>query len=216
MALRAHPRVSARARRRRTASPIQRGRGPRWTFRSRPTRQPAWRRTGWEAVRMGLLAPAVEVLSEWVESDGSVTPAIVRSGNVFATSFSILAFVTRTHTSEPFELGEFRSTPRSVGIEILLLAVLDSMPRAASLPRYRVLPWPFGAEFALNVRHDFDRPLSPGRVSDVLMRHGRAGSSATWYWRAGHLACIRSRPRPVGSAPPGEPGSPTRGQVSPT
>ena len=53
--------------------------------------------------------------------------------------------------------------------------------------RPRIMPWPEGAEWALNVRHDFDRAQSRGQVKRVLAAHAAAGTAATWYWRSRHV-----------------------------
>jgi hypothetical protein len=74
-----------------------------------------------------------------------------------------------------------------VGHETLLLALLDALHDAAGATSARVLPWPAGVRWALTVRHDFDRPLSPRAVRWRVGMHDRLGTRATWYWRARHL-----------------------------
>jgi SAM-dependent methyltransferase len=79
----------------------------------------------------------------------------------------------------------------------VLLALLEDMHARAGIARARVLPWPTGVRWVLNVRHDFDRPLDAGAVKAILKKHRAAGTSATWYWRARHL---RGRNRDHGLA----------------
>jgi len=128
------------------------------------------------------------VLAEWLdEDDGSRTPAMVRRGTLLGCSFGLFTAVVRGHTSEPWGHAEHRSSPRTSGLETLILGVIDGMFAEASRPRPRALPWPRGATWALTVRHDFDRPLDEAAVSRVLEAHARVGTCATWYWRSRHL-----------------------------
>jgi hypothetical protein len=77
------------------------------------------------------------------------------------------------------------------------MALIDGMHERAGLAVARVLPWPKGANWVLNVRHDFDRPLDPSTVERVLAGHTRAGTSGTWYWRSRYLQS--SLPGPIGA-----------------
>lgn len=153
-------------------------------------RAEAWRAPGWE---LGAWPDAggSAVLAELGPASGTTAPApaagIVRRRAVVACSFGLLGFLGQTHTSEPFPAGEHLSSPPTIGLEGLLLALLDQLHADAGLTRARVLPWPAGVRWALSVRHDFDRPLDAPAVRDVLMRHRRLGTAATWYWRACHL-----------------------------
>ncbi|MHB8656850.1 MAG: hypothetical protein ACYC91_02695 [Solirubrobacteraceae bacterium] len=146
----------------------------------------AWRTAGWSAERWSLSA-ASEVLATWTAEGAEPTPAVVRHGNLFATSFSLFCVVAQAHTAEPWYHGEYRSSARSTGLETLLLSIVDEMHRLAGMIRPRVLPWPRNARWVLNVRHDFDRFLEPPVVAEVLARHEAAGSAGTWYWRSRHL-----------------------------
>lgn len=152
----------------------------------------AWRQPGWSATRWQVDAPA-RVVAEWISPDGETrSPGLVQSGNVFATAFGLLGFIGQSHTAEPFQGQEYRNWPRSTGLETLLLGLLDLMHAAAGATRARVLPWPRGVRWAMNVRHDFDRPLTAAQVGVVLDTHRAAGTSATWYWRARHLTGLRT------------------------
>jgi hypothetical protein len=111
----------------------------------------------------------------------------VRAGGIYALSFGLFAYLAQSHTAEPVAGAEHRTSPRTLGLEVLLLALLGQMYARAGRPLARVLPWPDGYHWALNVRHDFDRRLPSRRVREVLRRHDSAGSAATWYWRARHL-----------------------------
>ena len=150
-----------------------------------------WRAPGWHAERWSVTDES-EVLGVWSEATGTRSPAIVRRGNVTACAGSLFAYLVRAHTCEPWARGEFCSSPRSAGIEGMLLALVDELHRRAGVVRVRVRPWPRGASWVLNVRHDFDRSLPSARVAALLREHTRTGSAATWYWRSRHL----DRPRP--------------------
>lgn len=164
--------------------PIEAGRAKRW-------RVPGWDVQRWD------VGPDVTVLAEWSETDGAGRwPAIVRSGALTACSFSMFAYLGQQASVQPFEGPEHLSWPRPAALEAMLMALLDRMHRCAGFSRARVMPWPEGAEWALNVRHDFDRPQSRKQVDRVLAVHARAGTSATWYWRARHLESSRSPSNP--------------------
>ncbi len=152
-----------------------------------------WRAPGWDAERWSLSAEA-EVLAEWTDSGGrrEQRPALVRRGPLIAASFSIFGFLGQQTTIQPFAGAEHLIWTRPFALEALLAALLDAMHRRAGIPRPRVLPWPEGAEWALNVRHDFDRAQSRGQVGRVLAAHAAAGTAATWYWRARHVDGARS------------------------
>jgi hypothetical protein len=146
-------------------------------------REPAWNAESWQ------LDPDVEVLAEWLPETrlDERLPGIVRRGSVTACAFGLFAFLVQAHTSEPTSGAEFRSGSRCVALEHLLMAILDDLHARAGAVRARIRPWPRGAQWILNVRHDFDRFLTPVQVSRILLAHDRAGSAATWYWRARHL-----------------------------
>jgi hypothetical protein len=147
----------------------------------------AWRRLGWAANRWAVSEPA-RVVSEWLPDESEERlPGVVQSGRFYACSFGIFAFIGQAHTTEPFEGTTFRNCERSTGAESLLLGLIDLMHADTNAVRARVLPWPRGASWVLNVRHDFDRTLMPEQVAAVLAGHDRVGSRATWYWRARHV-----------------------------
>lgn len=144
-------------------------------------REPGWRASWWRDAGTG------EVLATWTSREGAASPALVRAGTVSALSFGLFAYLGQSHTAEPVAAAEHRSSPRALGLEVLLLALLEQMHARAGRPLARLLPWPDGYRWALSVRHDFDRRLSLRRTHAVLRRHAAFGSAATWYWRARHL-----------------------------
>jgi ubiquinone/menaquinone biosynthesis C-methylase UbiE len=152
-----------------------------------------WRAPGWDAERWSLSAEA-QVLAEWRDGDGGGErrPALVRRGPLMACSFSLFGFLGQQTTIQPFAGAEHLIWPRPFALEALLAALLDEMHRRARVARPRIMPWPEGAEWALNVRHDFDRAQSRGQVGKVLAAHAAAGTAATWYWRARHVDGARS------------------------
>lgn len=152
-----------------------------------------WRTPGWDAERWSL-STETEVLAEWVDSGGSreQRPALVRRGPLLAASFSLFAFLGQQTTIQPFAGAEHLIWTRPFALEAMLAELLDEMHRRARATRPRILPWPEGAEWALNVRHDFDRVQSRGQVARVLAAHTAAGTAATWYWRARHVEGPRS------------------------
>jgi SAM-dependent methyltransferase len=150
-----------------------------------------WRAPGWEAERWSLSAEA-RVLAVWRAGGGEGQPALVRRGPLMATSFSLFGFLGQQTTIQPFAGAEHLIWPRPFALEALLAALLDEMHRRARTPRPRIMPWPEGAGWALNVRHDFDRPQSRGQVGRVLAVHEAAGTAATWYWRTRHVQSARS------------------------
>jgi SAM-dependent methyltransferase len=152
-----------------------------------------WRAPGWDAERWTLSAEA-QVLAEWRDAGdgGERRPALVRRGPLIACSFSLFGFLGQQTTIQPFAGAEHLIWPRPFALEALLAALLDEMHRRARVPRPRIMPWPEGAEWALNVRHDFDRAQSRGQVGKVLAAHAAAGTAATWYWRARHVDGPRS------------------------
>lgn len=137
------------------------------------------------------VASDADVLSDWIADGNERRPAIVRRGRLYASSFDLLAALGYAHTAPPWGPGEFRSSPRTLELEHLLLTIVDLMYRDAGAVRARVRPWPSGHEWALTVRHDFDRAMSARRVAAVVDRHSAAGTAATWYWRARHLGGSR-------------------------
>ena len=148
---------------------------------------PCWHFRHWQVDR------ASEVLADWrSEATAPASPAVVRSGRVVGSAFELFAYLGQAHSSEPWPHGEFRNAPRTSGVEALLLAVIDELYALSAQPRVRLLPWPAGYRWALNVRHDFDRPLGPREVERVVDGHVQAGTAATWYWRARHLDPPRS------------------------
>jgi len=155
-----------------------------------PEQARAWRAAGWAAERW-TLAPESEtsVLAEWraAASDES-TPALVGSGGLVGCSFGLFAYLGQSHTVMPFESGEWRNWPRTLGLEVLLLALVDRLHERAGQPRARILPWPNDIAWALSIRHDVDRLLVPQEAERLLARHREVGTAATWYWRASQLA----------------------------
>jgi hypothetical protein len=153
-----------------------------------PPQVEAWRNTQLRAERWAV-GSATSVLAQWVPVEAGLprSPAIVRHRRWRACSFELFSLLARAHSSEPWASGEFRTSPRVTGLETLLLGLIDAMHAEQAQPRARVLPWPRGASWALTVRHDYDRRLSPADVRAVLDAHADVGTRATWYWRARHV-----------------------------
>jgi ubiquinone/menaquinone biosynthesis C-methylase UbiE len=147
-----------------------------------------WRAPGWRSERWSLAAET-EVLAVWRDAGGGeeARPALVRRGSLLAASFSLFGFLGQQTTIQPFAGAEHLIWSRPFALEAMLAALLDDMHRRARVSRPRIMPWPEGAEWALNVRHDFDRAQSRGQVARVLAAHAEAGTAATWYWRARHV-----------------------------
>jgi hypothetical protein len=149
-------------------------------------RAAAWQELGWDVQRWTLEGDG-EVLADWIsENPADRWPAVVVRDRLVGVNFGLFAYLGQRHTSEPFNEREHRMSARSLGLEILLLAVIDRLHRAAGRARARVLPWPSEVNWVRGVRHDFDRPLAPDRVAEVLDGHARTGTVATWYWRSRH------------------------------
>ena len=149
----------------------------------------AWRTERLELRRWHVTdADAVETLAEWVSGDSPTErfPVIVRRDSLIACAFGLFDLLGRRHTSEPFDPGEWRTSPRSAGLEAILLGLVDEMHRSRGASRARVLPWPDPYRWVQTVRHDFDRPLSADDTKTVLEAHRRLGTRATWYWRPRH------------------------------
>ncbi|HWH45680.1 MAG TPA: class I SAM-dependent methyltransferase, partial [Thermoleophilaceae bacterium] len=121
------------------------------------------------------------------EQSGDRWPAIVRRDNVVGCCFSLFAFLGQGATIAPFDGAQHLNWHRPLALEATLIALIDDMHRRAGAVRARVLPWPMGVDWVLNVRHDYDRELTRPRLEAVLDAHARAGTAATWYWRARHV-----------------------------
>lgn len=149
----------------------------------------AWRALSWDVERWSV-SDESETLADWTQTDGSNNrwPALIRQGSLIGASFSIFRYLGQQATVQPFEGPEHLSWQRSTALEALLSALLDDMHRRAGVDRPRVLPFPEGAGWALNVRHDFDRAQSRKQVDQVLAVHADAGTAATWYWRSRHVS----------------------------
>jgi hypothetical protein len=146
----------------------------------------AWRRTTW-TVEKWTVTEGLEVLATGRRSAGDTPfPAIVRRGRLVGIAVGLLEYVSRLQTSEPSLGGDWPTSPRGVGLETLVMALVDLVFAASGLARLRVRPWPHGARWAMSVRHDVDRPITVGEVQELLAAHRRVGSAATWYWRARH------------------------------
>jgi ubiquinone/menaquinone biosynthesis C-methylase UbiE len=158
-----------------------------------PAQAERWRAPGWDAERWSLTAEP-EVLADWINTGGDreCRPALVRRGSLCAASFSLFGYLGQQTTIEPFDAAEHLIWSRPVALEAILVGLLDDMHRRARVVRPRILPMPEGACWALNVRHDFDRAQSRSQVERVLDIHAKAGTAATWYWRARHVGKKRS------------------------
>jgi SAM-dependent methyltransferase len=176
--------------------PVDRAEGLGWADLAVPIgaeQAERWCAPGWDAERWSLSAEA-RVLAEWRDADaaGERRPALARRGPLIAASFSLFGFLGQQTTIQPFAGAEHLIWTRPFALEAMLAALLDEMHRRARVPRPRIMPWPEGAEWALGVRHDFDRAQSRGQVGRVLAAHAAAGTAATWYWRARHVGGSRS------------------------
>ena len=154
-----------------------------------------WALPGWGVQRWSVDRRRCELLAWWIDEAGVRSPAIVRRDNVVGCCFGLFSFLAQSHTTPPARRAETNHWPRSIGVEALLLALIDGALAQAGLARARVMPWPAGTTWALSVRHDFDRHLDAEEVARVLDRHDAAGTSATWYWRAAHLGSERTYDR---------------------
>jgi hypothetical protein len=129
-------------------------------------------------------APHLETLATWLGENGDRCPAVVRSGSTIATSLSLFAYLGRHHTSPPWPREADLISFRTIGLEVMLLGLIDLMFARSGSARARILPWPRGVRWVRSIRHDFDRPLSAESLDAALAAHRRLGSAATWYWRS--------------------------------
>jgi 2-polyprenyl-3-methyl-5-hydroxy-6-metoxy-1,4-benzoquinol methylase len=161
-----------------------------------------WGEPAWSAERWSSSGEA-ETLAEWVELGGEERrwPGLVRQGSVTASCFSLFGYLGQQLTMAPIEGPEHLIWQRSIALEAALFSLIDEMHGRAGAARTRVMPWPEGAEWVLNVRHDFDRSQTRRQVEKVLEAHADAGSAATWYWRARHAGPVAAR---VAAAPKNE------------
>jgi SAM-dependent methyltransferase len=150
-------------------------------------RAAAWAEPGWAVERWEVDRDHADVLVWWLGAEDERWPAIVRREHVVGCCFGLFSFLGQSHTTPPARRDETNHWPRSIGVEAMLLALIDDLLERAGRVRPRVMPWPAGATWVLNVRHDFDRHQTAGEVEATLGRHARAGTAATWYWRASHL-----------------------------
>ena len=102
------------------------------------------------------------------------TPAIVVRDGLVGCCFGLFAFLGQSHTAEPFTGMEFRSWPTTEGTEAVLLGIIDLLHARGGLRRARLLPWPEGVNWVLNVRHDMDRAPTPSAAADLVHRHASA------------------------------------------
>jgi hypothetical protein len=123
-----------------------------------------------------------------LQLDGQALPAIWRRENTIATSFQLLAQIVHGHTVEPLAepFAAFRSGD-TIALEYLLLHVLgralaERPPRAIT-----VAPWPWGARYALTIRHDVDRVLDRQQFSRLLEFERRHGLGVSWFWLSDRL-----------------------------
>src|SRR3954452_5243159 len=131
----------------------------------------AWKVPGWH-LQIAQLRDDVRVLAHWARgSAGDRHPAVFANGSLTACTFGLFAALAQNHTSEPAAADSWPSSARVIGLETLLLALLDRLHKQAGVVRPRVLPWPEGRSWALNVRHDFDRPIAAASVAELLERH---------------------------------------------
>jgi SAM-dependent methyltransferase len=159
---------------------------PNTGFTVAPETALAWAEPGWDVQAWGG-ARKRDVLAVWIAPDGERWPAIVRSGSVVACCFGLFSFLAQAHTTPPARGADTNHGPRTEGLEAVLLALIDGCLARAGMPRARVLPWPAGATWVLSVRHDVDRRQPAAEIRAIVERHGRLGTSATWYWRASQL-----------------------------
>lgn len=158
-------------------------------------RAKAWAQAGWDVERWTVDADTRVLADYRLELDGDRWPAVITRGSMTGIAFGLFGYLGQAHTSEPCAPGEWRSNHRTAGIEGLLLGLISEALVAGGATRTRILPWPGEARWALNVRHDFDRPIPYRDVQNVLRGHAAVGTRATWYWRARHLARHRQHTR---------------------
>ena len=166
----------------------------------------AWRAAGWDAQRWSVPDNS-EVLADWrrVDDETDRWPGVVRRAGLVGFAFGVFSFLGQVHTGAPADGDQWRSWPRTTALEALVLALIDAAHIRAGVPRLRLLPWPQGTAWVLSIRHDFDRWMDRREVTEVLNRHRRAGTAATWYWRARHVKAADpltgAVPRVVAAAP---------------
>ena len=159
-----------------------------------PQQADAWRAPGWDSERWEQVRRDSRLLADWLTPDRSErTPAIVVRDGLVGCCFGLFAFLGQSHTAEPFTGMEFRSWPTTEGTEAILLGIIDLLHARGGLRRARLLPWPEGVNWVLNVRHDMDRAPTPAAAADLVHRHASAGTAATFYWRARHLRARHGR-----------------------
>src|SRR5204863_3182509 len=106
----------------------------------------------------------------WQAAGGQQWPAVARRGRFVGCCFGLFAFVVQGHTAVPSRAGEYLTWQRTEGLEAMLLALVDAALADEGRSRARVMPWPAGRTWAMSVRHDVDRPLSPEDAAALVRR----------------------------------------------
>ncbi|MHB8656847.1 MAG: methyltransferase domain-containing protein [Solirubrobacteraceae bacterium] len=109
-------------------------------------------------------------------------PAIARRAGVVACSFDFFSLLVHRHTAEPIDGSQWRRAQRTLGLEAVLLGIVDLLHQEANAVRARVLPWPHGRQLVQVIRHPVDEPADTAAVREQLDRLKEREQAATWFW----------------------------------
>lgn len=110
---------------------------------------------------------------------GERTPAVAQAGSHIVSAFGLLALLAERHAPHPEE-----GAHPTLGLEVMLLAIIDHLHRAVDVPRVRVTGWAGGARMGAALLHEVRGPLAARDVAVVANHDDAAGLSPTWSWPA--------------------------------
>lgn len=129
------------------------------------------------------------------DNDAAPFAAAVSDGDRTVFSIPIFDLLAASHAFAPLPVGYYAHTARGNSFEVeqwLIERVVEPATRSA-LGRVRVGQWPSSFEAALTVRHDYDRPVPPGELAELLALYDRLGVRSSWGFLVDKLDPVLAR-----------------------
>jgi len=114
-------------------------------------------------------------------------PIVVRRRNVVVSGCPLFDVFGFNHAMPALDKGFYRSHFRSYQfpVERWLANLLKDHAEKCGLSVSRKPLWPNGAQAALSVRHDYDRPITMARLKEMLAFYAKNEIRATWFLLVG-------------------------------
>ncbi len=118
----------------------------------------------------------------WIKLGEEWKSVGLKRGNVVILGIPLFDLLAAGYAFPPLDAGYYQmvTTPPNTEVEECLCNILKNTANEINTPIIEVSPWPNNKQFAVTIRHDFDRPITLKDMLDLLLFYRKHGVKASF------------------------------------